>query len=74
MSDAPEHPGLILRREVLEPLHGNVNRLATCLSMKWQHLNDVVHGKNNLSPTLGKSPIFFSLNNHATSLFSRPLR
>jgi addiction module HigA family antidote len=61
------HPGEVLLREFLEPLHQTQKSLANHLGVPARHVNDLVRGRRGISPgtawllsqALGTSPEFW---------------
>jgi addiction module HigA family antidote len=48
----PNHPGLIVRHDCLEPLKLSVTAAAKILGVTRQALNNVVNGKSGISPEM----------------------
>ncbi len=48
----PTHPGLVVRRDCLEPLQLSVTAGAKILGVTRQALNNVVNGKSGISPEM----------------------
>jgi antitoxin HigA-1 len=49
MAIAPTHPGVILRKEFLEPMGITAYRLAKELHVTVPRVNDIVRGRRNIS-------------------------
>ena len=52
MTDAPEHPGQRLLREVIEPLGLNLNKAAHCLAIDRPYLKNIIEGTAAISAKL----------------------
>src|ERR1700746_1373521 len=48
----PPHPGVFIRREILEELRLSVARAAEILGVRRATLSDLIHGKASLSPEM----------------------
>ena len=46
----PIHPGSILKKDLLDPLGININRLSIALRVPANRLNQIVHGRRAISP------------------------
>ena len=69
---APTHPGKILLTEFLEPMGITQHRIAKAIDVPARRINEIVHGKRNITATLLFACLAHRVSATCTSSTCRP--